>query len=541
MRNRFVLVGMVVVCVALLLWSVPTSKAQSSAPTGSGQFGAVQFPVSCKPGTQEQFERAVAMLHSFFYPETVRAFEAIIAADPDCAMAYWGLAISQRPNPLVPPWAADNLKRGLEAIQKGKALATTDRERDWLAALEQAFAGYDTVPTATRSERYETAMETLSRKYPEDKEAAIFYALALLEAVDHRDKTYARQIKAGAIMEPIDRAQPNHPGLAHYIVHAYDFEPLAARGLAAADKYARVAPSAPHAQHMPSHIYSMLGRWDQSIHSNQAAVKASRDYAARNFPGTTFAQEPHAQDFMAYAYLQLGQNREAKRVVDELAAVTKLSGARNYGRDTGQTAPAARYVLERAAWAEASSLTVRTDLYTYAQAMPRFVRAVGAAKVGKPEAAKDEIVQLQALSKAAENAYWSEQVHVLVLAASAWQARAEGRNDDALKLMRASADLEDSSEKHVAMENRLYPMREMLGDMLLEAGQPAPALQAYETALHAAPNRLRGFYGAAKAAQASGDVGKARDYFGRLAALGKNADADRPEVREAKAFLTARP
>jgi tetratricopeptide (TPR) repeat protein len=540
MKNPFVLIAMVAVCSAQLLWASPEAAAQP-AQSGQGRYGTVHFPISCRPGVQEQFERAVAMLHSFFYPEDVKAFEAIIAADPDCAMAYWGLAISQRPNPLVPPWAADNLKRGLDAVQKGKALAKTEREGDWLTALEQAYAGYDSVPTTTRSERYEQAMERLARKYPDDKEAAIFYALALLEAVDHRDKTYARQIKAGAILEAIDRAQPDHPGLAHYIVHAYDFEPLAPRGVSAADKYAKVAPSAPHAQHMPSHIYSILGRWEDSIRSNQAAVKASREYAARNAPGTTFSQEPHAQDFMAYAYLQLGQDREARRVIDELAAITKFSGGRTYGRDTGQAAPASRFVLERAAWSEALTLAVRTDAYAYAQAMPHFVRAVGAGKLGKPDMAKEEIAHLQALSKAAENSYWSEQIHVLVLAASGWQARAEGKNDEALKLMRAAADLEDSTEKHVSMENRLYPMREMLGDLLLETGQPALALQAYEASLHAVPNRLRGFYSAAKAAKAAGDSAKARDYFEKLAALARNADPERVEVQEAKAFLIARP
>lgn len=540
MKNPFVLIAMVAVCSAQLLWASPEAAAQP-AQSGQGRYGTVHFPISCRPGVQEQFERAVAMLHSFFYPEDVKAFEAIIAADPDCAMAYWGLAISQRPNPLVPPWAADNLKRGLDAVQKGKALAKTARERDWLTALEEAYASYDTVPTTTRSERYEQAMERLVRKYPDDKEAAIFYALALLEAVDHRDKTYARQIKAGAILEAIDRAQPDHPGLAHYIVHAYDFEPLAPRGVSAADKYAKVAPSAPHAQHMPSHIYSILGRWEDSIRSNQAAVKASREYAARNAPGTTFSQEPHAQDFMAYAYLQLGQNREARRVIDELAAITKFSGGRTYGRDTGQAAPASRFVLERAAWSEALTLAVRTDAYGYAQAMPRFVRAVGAGKLGKPDMAKEEIAHLQALSKAAENSYWSEQIHVLVLAASGWHARAEGKNDEALKLMRAAADLEDTTEKHVSMENRLYPMREMLGDLLLETGQPALALQAYEASLHAAPNRLRGFYSAAKAAKAAGDSAKARDYFEKLAALARSADPERVEVQEAKAFLIARP
>jgi tetratricopeptide (TPR) repeat protein len=227
-------------------------------------------------------------------------------------------------------------------------------------------------------------------------------------------------------------------------------------------------------------------------------------------------------------------------VIEELAAITKLSGARIYGRDTGLTAPAARYVLERAAWSEAPALAVRTDTYAYAQAMPRFVRAIGAARLGQPDVAKEEIAQLQALGKAAENSYWSEQVHVLVLAASGWLARGEGRNEEAVKLMRAAADLEDSTEKHVAMENRLYPMREMLGDLLLETGQSGPALQAYEASLRAAPNRLRGFYGAAKAAKATGDSAKARKYFESVAALAKNSDSERPEIQEARAFLTAR-
>lgn len=522
--------------IAQPLWAHDDDSPQAGS---QGQYGTVHFPTSCSPGVQGQFERGIAMLHSFFYPEDIKTFEAIISADPQCAMAYWGLAASQRGNPLVPPWPEDNLKRALDSVQKGKTLAKTERERDWLGALEVVFKDYDKIPTSKRSERYEQAMAELARKYPQDKEASIFYALALLEAVDHRDKTYARQLKAGAILEPIDREQPAHPGLAHYIIHTYDFEPLAERGVPAADKYARVAPLAPHAQHMPSHIYSLLGRWEDSIRSNQAAVKASREYAAKNFPGTTFAQEPHAQDFMVYAYLQLGQDREAKRVIDELNAITRFSGARIYGRETGWASPAARFVLERAAWSEAVTLPVRPNLYTYAEATTRFARAVGAAKTGNASMAKEEIERLQALSKGAENSYWSEQIEVLVLAATGWRARAESRNNEALKFMRAAADLEDSTEKHVAMENRLYPMREMLGNLLLELGQPAQALQAYEISLHATPNRLRGFYGAANAAKAAGDHAKARTYFEKLATLGRNADPARAEVREAREFLVA--
>jgi hypothetical protein len=535
MKHRMLLSALLMACVGQPVWARDDDRAREQA-----QFGKVHFPTSCAAAAQGQVELGVAQLHSFFYPEDIKTFQAAIEADPQCAMAYWGVAMSQRPNPLVPPWPDDNLKRAADAIAKGKAAAGTERERDWLAAAELLFKDFDKVPNTARSQLYEQAMAQLAAKYPDDREASIFYALALLEAVDHRDKTYARQLKAGAILEPIDREQPDHPGLTHYVIHTYDFEPLAERGVAAADKYAKVAPSAPHAQHMPSHIYSILGRWEDSIRSNQGAVTASRDYAAKNFPGTTFSQEPHAQDFMAYAYLQLGQDREAKRVIDELAAIKKFSGGRNYGRDTGEVAPAARYVLERRAWTDAAALQVRTDYFTYPQAMPRFARALAAAHLQNIDQAKQEIEQLRLLRTAAENSYWGEQIEVLLLAATAWQTHAEGRNEEAAKLMRGAADLEDATEKHVAMENRLYPMRELLGDLLLELGQPAPALEAYEASLHPAPNRLRGFYGAAKAAQAAGDAKKARAYFEKLAALGANADPERAEIGEAKAYLLAK-
>ena len=521
------------------MFLVPQVSAHDDAQTQS-QFGKVTFPTSCNPAVQARFEVAVAILHSFFYPESVKAFQGVVEADPQCAMGYWGLAASQRPNPLVPPWPDDNLRRALEAIEKGKAVAATARERDWLEAIDAAYKDYDKVPNTTRSERYEEAMAALAKKYPDDREAAIFYALALLEAVDHADKTYRRQRAAGEILEKVEREQPDHPGLAHYIIHAYDFEPLAERGVPAADKYASLAPAAPHAQHMPSHIYSMLGRWESSIRSNQKAVTASRDYAAKNFPGTTFAQEPHAQDFMAYAYLQLGQDREAKRVVGELAAIQKYSGPRTYGRDTGEVAPAARYVLERAAWSDAAALPVRENAYTYAQAIPRFTRAVAAARLGDATTAKSETAELRKLAAKAENSYWAEQIEVLALAASAWTSRAERQDGEALKMMRGAADLEDSTEKHVSMENRLYPMREMLGDLLLELGRPDEALAEYEKSNHATPNRLRGFYGAAKAAEATGDAAKARLYFTQLAALGATADLERAEIAEAKAWLAHR-
>ena len=514
--------------------------AHDDTQSATTQFGKVHFPTSCKPEVQGEFELGVAKLHSFFYPDDIKTFQAVIEADPNCAMAYWGLAMSQRPNPLVPPWPDDNLKRALDAIEKGKALAPTERERDWLAAAEADFKDYASVPNTARSERYEQAMAALAAKYPQDREASVFYALALLEAVDHRDKTYARQLKAGAILEPIAREQPDHPGLEHYLIHAYDFEPLAERGVPAADKYAKVAPEAPHAQHMPSHIYSMLGRWQDSIRSNKASIAASRAFAAKNFPGTTYSAETHSQDFMAYAYLQLGQDREAKRVVDELAAIQKFSGGRIYGRDTGETAPAVRYALERNDWKSAIALPIRANYYTYAQAMPRFARALGTAQLGEIETAKSEIAELGTLRQHAENSYWGEQIEVLEVAATGWLSKAEGKSDDAVKFMRGAADLEDSSEKHVSMENRLYPMRELLGNMLLELGHPLAALEAYEASMKAVPNRLHAFYGAAKAAEAAGNEEKARGYFAKLAALGRDADPERAEVREAREHLVAK-
>ena len=513
--------------------------ADNEPRTGEPEkLGRVYFKTSCTPEAQKQFERALAMLHSFFFPETVKAFTAIPTTDPNCAIAYWGIAISQRPNPLVGPFDAATLKRGLDAIEKGEAIGPkTQRERDWLAALKEFYKDYDKVDQDTRTKNYAKAMERLAAKYGDDAEAKIFYALALNETFDH--KSMEPLLRAIKILEPIDKKYPDHPGVTHYLIHSYDFPPIAQKGIPAANKYAQIAPSAPHAQHMPSHIYSMVGMWEESVKSNWRSVAVANDYTAKAKLDGTLGGVPHAYDFMAYAYLQLGKDREAKRVIDELRAVTKLSGARSYGADTGSIAPASRYVLERAAWAEAAALEVPSNKYTYAEAMPRFARAVGAARTRNLDLAKDEIARLQTLSKSAENSYWAEQIQVLVLAASAWRTRAEGRKDDALKFMRAAADLEDSTEKHVSMENRLYPMREMLGDLLLELGQPAAALQAYEASLHVAQNRLHGFYGAAKAAQAAGDRSKARAYFEKLAALGKNADPDRAELHEAKAFLLA--
>jgi len=444
--------------------------------------------------------------------------------------------VSTRPNPLVGPFDAATLKRGLEAVEKGKAVgAKTQRERDWLAAIEEFYKDYDKVDQDTRTKNYEKAMEALVRKYPDDVEAKIFYALALNETFDH--KTLANLEKAIQILEPLDKQYPEHPGITHYLIHSYDFPAIAKRGVPAADKYAKIAPSAPHALHMPSHVYSMIGMWDASIAANLRTVASSNDYAAKNNLDGIYPAVPHAWDFMQYAYLQLGQDSKAKALVQEVNAVKKIFAAR-YATECGAAAVSARYMLERQDWKGAAGLPLLDIVKApQAKAVTHFARALGAARSGDFVAAQADIDSLKDLRAGLEKAnqgYWAGQVEVQILAAQAWIAQGQNDRAGALKFMRAAAELEDSSEKHVAMENRLYPMRELLADMLMLQGDAAAALKEYETSMQNAPMRLRGFYGAAKAADTVGDKKKAGEYFTKLAQLTRHADGDRPEVREVK-------
>jgi len=505
------------------------------------KLGRVHFKTSCSPEAQKQFERALAMLHSFFFPETVKAFTAIPATDASCAIAYWGIAISQRPNPLVGPFDATTLKRGLDAIEKGESIGPkTQRERDWLAALKEFYKDYDTVDQDTRTRNYEKAMEQLASKYPDDVEAKIFHALALNETFDH--KSMEPLLKAIKILEPIDKKYPDHPGVTHYLIHSYDFPAIAQRGVPAANKYAKIAPSAPHAQHMPSHIYSMVGMWEESVMSNWRSVLVANEYTAKAKLDGTLGGVPHAYDFMSYAYLQLGQDMKARGLIQDTMSIKKVIGVPLAGA-TARAAVPARYMLERQDWQGAAQLQPLDTGYPMAEAITHFARAMGAARSGDTAAAQADIEKLKeqraALEKAGQG-YWAGQVEIQILAAQAWVGQGQGNKSDALKYMRAAADLEDASEKHVAMENRLYPMRELLADMLMAQGEAGAALKEYEASLKNAPMRLRGFYGAAKAADASGDAKKAREYFARLAQLTRHADGDRPELREAKQRLASK-
>jgi hypothetical protein len=529
----------------------PPIAAAAPAPDRAGaqaEYGVVHFPVSCSPEAQAQFDLGVSQLHSFFYPETVKTFTRVAEIDPTCAMAYWGLAIAQLPNPLVPPFDPAALNRAGEALAKGKALARTEREKDWLSAGEPLFRDVSSIDQSERTRRYAAAMDSLATRYPDDAEAQIFFALALLQSADPHDRTFGNQFRAARILERLQASRPRHPGIIHYEIHAYDYSPIASQGLAAADAYAAIAPAAPHAVHMPSHVYSMLGMWDRSIASNQATLVVARQYAEKNFPpGVTNAAAPHSLDFMEYAYLQQGRDREALAVVKDTAAIQELN-VTFLAQATGLAAVPVRYALERGAWAEAAALDLRPTTFPYAEAVARFGRAMGAARLGRPEdqvRAQEEIRRMQELRASylarPDQAYWAEQTEVLILSASGWLARAQGNDAEALRLLRAGADLEDGSEKHVAMENRVFPVREQLGYLLLELGRAESALAEFQTSLKGTPNRLRGYFGAARAAELAGRPGLASQYREQLRVLTANATGSRVEIEYARQALAASP
>jgi tetratricopeptide (TPR) repeat protein len=539
---------------AALLCLMGAQLAGAAALTQNGHvdhaagenLGTVHFPISCSPEAQRQFDRAVAMLHSFYYPETVKAFTAIATAEPSCAMAYWGVAISQRPNPLVAPFPPDVLRQGSAAIEKARAAhAATRRERDWIDALAVFFKDYDAVDQKTRTAEYEAAMARLHNSYPRDTEAAVFYALALNEAVDLMDKSYSRQLKAAAILEVLQRQLPDHPGIPHYLIHSYDYAPIAAKGLPAARRYAGLAPSSPHALHMPSHIFSTLGMWQDAIRSDLASVGALNDMSARADPAALVDATPnplafHSLDFLTNAYLQLAQDRRAKAILDGRNSMSGYPASVRYSGHTAFAAIPVRYAIERSAWAEAAALQPALTPYPQAEAITWFGRALGAARSGDLAGARldlGEIARLRDQLASAHDSYWTEQLDIQRKAACAWIQLGEKKLDEAMESMREAADREDRTEKHVAMENRLSPMRELLGELLLEAKRPAEAAHEFESSLRTAPNRFRSLAGAAQAADMSGDRARARIYYQQLLALARDTDSERPALTRAREFL----
>src|SRR5450631_990504 len=517
---------------AIAVTGVSLALSAALGQTDDNKLGKVHFETSCKPEAQKLFDRGMLYQHSFWYRASQKTFEDVLKADPECAIAYWGIALSLLWNPHTTP-AAQNLAEGSAALAKAKSIgAKTERERDYLAALGAMYADYDKVDHRTRLLAYAKAMEQLAQRYPADDEAQIHYALALNTSASPSDKTYANQLKGAAILEEIAKRQPQHPGVAHYLIHLYDYPAIADKGLEAARRYAKIAPAAAHALHMPSHIFTRVGYWTESIDSNVAAQRAAKE-------ATDFHDQLHSMDYLVYAYLQLGQDAKAKAVLDNMNTVTGFTETFLPGPYALAVLPA-RYAIERGDWKAAAGLQVRPSPLANVQAITYFARALGAARSINPEAAKIDIAKLAELRdtlRDAKDGYWSEQVDIQWQVATAWVLYAEGKRDEALNAMSAAADVEDKTEKHPVTPGVPKPARELYGVMLLDSGNAEEALTAFEATLKKEPNRLGAYVGAATSAEKAGDKAKAKDYYEKIVAIADGADNSRTEVADARAYL----
>jgi hypothetical protein len=531
----------VAVATASAIAIAPIIAQEHQHPAAPEKLGTVHFDTSCQAAAQPQFDRAMALLHSFEFAGAIQGFTSTLAADPSCAMASWGIALARWGNPFAevtrqPP----QLQQGLDAIASAqRATTATKRERDYISAAAKLYVSFDTIDQRTRVVAYSQAMEQVAAAYPADREASIFYALSLAASALPTDKTYANQLKAGAILEKLYADEPDHPGIAHYIIHSYDVPALADHALDAARSYAKIAPSAPHALHMPSHTFTRVGAWQESIDTNiLSAAEAHR-------AGAT-AEELHAMDYMAYAYLQTGQDRAVQNLMKALPGVTARLDINAVGSaapgSAGIFATAAipvRWALEHRDWKSAASLEPASTPFPYAEAMTHFARALGAAYTGALTEARvsvDALQQIRDRLAQSGEAYWAEEVEIERQGASAFVALAEGKTDDALRLMRGAAAREDATEKNAVTPGPVAPARELLGDLLIELKQPGAALQEYRATLQKEPNRFRAVYGAARAAALAGDSQTARTMYSQLLTICVKADRPgRPELDEARA------
>ncbi|MGZ3328027.1 MAG: hypothetical protein ACXU85_12800, partial [Xanthobacteraceae bacterium] len=471
---------------AALAASIACAQPSLAEEDTDQRFGTVHFETSCNEVAQRRFDRAMRYQHSFWYRESKDLFEQVLQADPECGIAYWGIALSLLNNPHAPP-PVGNLPLGLAAVEKGKAVgAKTQRERDLINAMAAFYTDYDKVDHRSRVLAYLKAMEGVAQAYPSDDEAQILYAIELNVAAPPSDKTYAMQLKGAAILEPIFRRQPRHPGVAHYLIHLYDTPALAEKGLDAARRYAQIAPAAPHAQHMPSHIFTRVGYWKESIGSNAEAARSAK-------ASNEAHDQLHAMDYLVYAYLQMGQDGKAQAVLEEMRGIGGFTETFIAGPYALAVSPA-RYAIERGDWSTAAALAVRPTPLAHVEAITHFARAMGAARSGKPDDARAEIAKLGELRdklRDAKDAYWSEQVDIQWRVANAWVLNAEGKSEEARKALSAAADAEDKTEKAPVTPGPLAPARELYGEMLLEHGMAKEALAAFEASKAKEPNRFR--------------------------------------------------
>ncbi len=531
--------ALVVLFVGACSMFAPHIVAQHQHPAGDPtKLGKVNFPVSCDASVQPQFASAMAMLHSFWYDKAKETFAAVAEKDPTCGIAYWGIAMTYY-HPLWQAPSPDDLKAGDTFIEKAKLVgAKTQRERDYIAAIETFYKDSDTIDHGTRALAYERAMERVQSRYPDDHEAAIFHALSLLATASPTDKTYVNQKKAGAILEPLFAEEPEHPGIAHYIIHAYDYPPLAQGALDAARRYAKIAPDSPHALHMPSHIFTRLGLWQESIDSNLASISSAKK---NNAPG----DELHAKDYLIYAYLQGAQDREAKKLLESPPPGARTSDPAYMAWLYAMGTSPARYAVERHQWAEAAALVFPPNTFpggrwAWTEANLHFARALGLSHTVKTEAARREVLKLTSLRDTLAGIgdnYWADQVEIQRESAEAWITLAEGKGEEALRQMRSAAEHEDRTDKHAVTPGVILPAREMLGDMLLQLEQPTQAMSEFEAVLRTAPSRFNALAGAARAAKLSGNDEKAKTYYSKLLSTCEHADGDRPELEEARTLL----
>ncbi len=526
---------------APLILCAASAGAQQHAHHGTERLGRVVFPISCSAAAQQGFERAMALLHSFWWEEGERAFQAVATADSTCAMTYWGLALVRWRNPVAGGPGLADLRAGQEAARRAAALGgRTARERDFIAAVGALYGDTGTVPNSARLRRYTSAMEQVYTRNPADPEAGIFFAIALTASAPAGDTTFAQQRRAAAILNPLFREHPDHPGLAHYLIHANDTPQLAELGLEAARRYAEIAPTAPHAQHMPSHIFVRLGLWDETVRANQASYRAVATAGGRGVRALT-ADQLHAMDYMVYAYLQRGQDTAAAAVVAEAQGDTAASPAQALVAAYNRNAMVARMALERGRWAEAARLSVRPSPGTPAAEMvTRFARGVGAVRAGDTVQARGEVAALTAIEAELErrgDPYWPRVTRVKRQAISAWLALAAGDTAGALQMARVAADSEDVVGKHAVTPGEVVPARELEADLQLALGHAALARRGYAHVLALEPHRARSVFGAARAAAVTGDRAAALARYREFLELMALADGDRVEIEVARAFV----
>ncbi len=509
------------------------------------QFGSVEFETSCSEKVKKDFNLAVALLHSFEYDEAEKVFAKIIDEEPECAMAYWGVDMCNYHQVWPSPPTPAELEKGNKAISIAQSLTQkSKRETDYINAIALFYKDWNTIDHRTRSMNFAKAMEKIYKEYPNDKEAAIFYALSLDGAADPADKSLSNQRKAGDILSALYPNEPNHPGIVHYIIHSYDYPELAALALPAARKYASIAPSSAHAQHMPSHIYTRLGLWDECINSNLASTSSARCYAETAGIKGHWDDELHAMDYLVYAYLQKGDNKLAKEQCEYLKTILEVYPV-SFKDAYAFAAIPARYLLENKIWKEAASLKIHPvnfpwEKFLWEKAIIHFTRLLGSVHIGHIDSAMAELKNLNTIYDTLteqKDSYKANQVKIQIKTSEAWILFKQGKNNEALKFMNTAVDMEDKTEKSPVTPGEVLPAVELLGDMLLQMNKSDKALEAYKADLKKHPNRFNGLYGGGLAAEKSNDLEKANFYYQQLTAIANSTNSNRPELEAAKLFL----